>query len=56
MRLEPPDVAVAEAVCFNATFLLNGSDETQQSNRIKAGGLWFESGRCMGVISLTTRQ
>ena len=37
-----------EAV-FNATFLLNGSDESQWSIRIKAADCWFESRHCGGL-------
>ena len=37
---------------FNATFLLNGSDERQQSGWINAVGCWFESGQCGGPSQL----
>ena len=37
---------------FNATFLPNGSDQRQQSCRIKAVGWWFESGRCVGALKV----
>ena len=58
--LTPPDLvqaqnvhaavslAAVKVVCFNANLLPNGSDERQRSGRIKAGGCWFESGRCVG--------
>ena len=32
---------------FNATFLLNGSDNRQQNGQIKAVGCWIMSGRCV---------
>ena len=35
---------------FNATSLLNGSDERQLRGRMKAAGHWFESGRCVGAF------
>ena len=31
---------------------LNGSDERQQSGWIKAVGSWFESGQCVGALSV----
>ena len=42
-----------EAVCSSATFLPNGSDERQQSGRMKAAGCWFESGQCVGPLITT---
>ena len=35
-------------VCFNVTFVPNGSDERQWSVRKKVVGHWFESGLCVG--------
>ena len=43
-------VGSSRVVWFNATFLLNGSDERQRSGRIKAVGCWFEAGRCEGPL------
>ena len=44
-------VGSGQSAAFNGTFLLNRSDERQQSGRIKAVGRWFESGRCVGAFS-----
>ena len=46
------ELAACQSGVFNATFLLNGSDERQQSGRIKAVGCWFESGRCVGAFKV----
>ena len=45
------ELAVAGAVCFNATFMPNVS-EREQSGRIKAIGRWFESGQCVGAFKV----
>ena len=41
------ELAARRNSVFNATFLLNRSDEKQWKGRIKAGGCWFQSGRCV---------
>ena len=48
------ELAARQSRVFNATFLLNGSDESQRSGRIEAAGCWFESGWCVGAFTLQT--
>ena len=45
------ELAACQSSIFNATPLPSGSDERQQSGRIKAVGRWFESGRCVGAFN-----
>ena len=45
------DLAARRSGVFNATFLPNGSDKSQQRGRIKAVGCWFESGWCVGALT-----
>ena len=44
------ELSARRSSVFNATFLLNGSYERQQSYRINAVGCWFKSEQCVGAF------